>query len=91
MGMAKLIDIVANLGSYDAELTIYAAKPWTCDTEVVVAREPARGGLPPEAESRGAEYFIEVSVAKELLEDWTATEGARSTERERCERLIHYA
>jgi hypothetical protein len=51
----------------------------------------ARGGLPPEAESRGAVYFIEVSVAREFLEDWVGAEGRPGSALEQCERLMHYA
>lgn len=91
MSTSKLIDIVASLGSYDPEFTIYAAKPWTCDSDAVVAHEPDQGGLPREAESCGAEYFIEVFVAKEFLEGWIAAEGRPTSDREQCERLIRYA
>jgi hypothetical protein len=91
MSTTKLIDVVANLDSYDADLTIYAVKPWTCDSEVIVAREPEQGGVPHEAESCNAEYFIEVFVAKEFLEGWVASEARPTSVREQCERLIHYA
>jgi len=91
MGTSKLIDIVANLESYDSELTIYAAKPWTCDSEAVVAAEPDQGGRPHEAESCGAEYFVEVLVAKEFLEGWIASEARPTSAQEQCERLIRYA
>jgi hypothetical protein len=91
MNVLKLIDVVAQLVSYDPELTIYAAKPWTCDSEAVVAREPEDGGLPPEAAARRCEYFIEVFVAKEFLEGWIAVEGRSTSAREQCDRLIHYA
>lgn len=91
MGTSKLIDIVANLESYDPELTIYATKPWTCNSETVMAPEPDQGGLPHEAESRGAEYFIEVFVAREFLKGWIVSEARPTSAQEQCERLIHYA
>ena len=90
MSASKLIEVVANLAYYDPE-TVYAPKPWTCDSEATVAREPDQGGLPPEAESRGAVYFIEVFVAKEFLEGWTASEGRPTSAREQCEQLIRHA
>lgn len=91
MRASKLVEIVAGLASYDAELTIYAIRPWTCDSTALVAREPGLGGLPPEAESCGAVYFIEVLLAKELVDDWTSAEARVTSVRERCERLIEYA
>ena len=89
MRTAKLIDVVANLESYDADLTIYATKPWTCESDALVAREPAEGGVPPEARMCRAEYFLEIFVANEVLEGWFA--AARPSTRERCDRLIRYA
>jgi hypothetical protein len=91
MNMVKLIDIVANLSTYDAELTIYAAEPWACDTEAVVTQEPDTGELPPEAAALGASYFVEVFVANEFLEGWRRNERPDATVKEQCERLIHYA
>jgi hypothetical protein len=91
MGTTTLIELVANLASYDPELTVYAVRPWTCDSEAVVAREPEQGGLPHQARSCGAEYFIEVFVAKEFLEGWIVSAERRASAQERCERLIHYA
>lgn len=91
MSATTLIDIVTNLSAFDEQLTIYVAKPWTCDSLAVVAREPDEGGLPLEAESCGAVYFIEVFIAKEFLEGWLASEARRIPAREQCERLIHYA
>lgn len=87
----KLVDIVGNLSTYGAELTIYAAEPWTYNAAAVVAGEPDTGGLPPEAAAIGASYFIEVFVAREFLEGWQQNEHPSATAQEQCERLIHYA
>jgi len=89
--MTTLLDVVANLGAHDPESTIYVAKPWTCDSPAIVAREPDQGDSPLEAESCNAEYFIEVFVAKDFLEGWIAAENRYTSTREQCERLIHYA
>ena len=86
-----LLEVVKNLSTCDDELTIYAGRPWDCDSQVVVAREPDQGGWPPEAKSCGALYFLEVSVAMEVLQGWLATEGRPISFREQCERLIQYA
>jgi hypothetical protein len=87
----KLIDIIANLASFDEGLTIYVAKPWTCDSVALVAREPEAGGLPRDAQIAGLSYFIEVFLAKEFLSDWVNNEGGKVPLRDQCERLIHYA
>lgn len=85
LGTLKLIDVVANLASYDEDLTIYVTKPWTCQSEAVMALEPDQGGLPHEAASRSAEYFIEVFIANELLEGWIASEARPTSAQEQCE------
>jgi hypothetical protein len=87
----KLIDVVTNLASFDEDLTIYAARPWTCDSHALVAREPAAGGLPLEAKTADLNYFIEVLIAKEFLSGWAENEKRTIPPREQCDRLIHYA
>jgi hypothetical protein len=57
----------------------------------VVARELDEGGPPPEAAGRGAIYFLEVSIAMEVLEDWQAEQRRPTSDRERCERVTYYA
>jgi hypothetical protein len=44
MSPRKLLDVVANLSSFDGEFTIYAKKPWGCDSLAAVALEPLEGG-----------------------------------------------
>jgi hypothetical protein len=87
----RLIDIVADLKTYDEELTIYAKEPWSCDSEAVLAREPDAVEPPPEAAAIGAVYFIEVFVANEFLDGWRANQQRSVTTKEQCERLIQYA
>ena len=69
-------------------MTIYALEPWSCDSEAVVAKEPTDGGLPEIAAAQGMRYFLEVSVAKELLE---GSERRHPFARVNCDRLIGYA
>jgi len=90
MSTLKLIDVVTNLKSYDEDLTLYVTKPWTYDSEAVLALEPDQGGLPDEAKSHGAEYFIEVFVATDFLDGYIENSGPKSAQ-EQCERLIYYA
>ena len=87
----RLVDIVANLGAHDPALTIYAVAPWTCDSAALAAREPADGGVPPEARAVGATYLIGVFIAQEFLDGWRVAEKRSTSPSEECERLIHYA
>jgi hypothetical protein len=87
----KLIEAVEKLESFDNEATIYAATPWTESSEVIVAHEPTSGGLPTEAEKLGLKYFLEVFVARDFLDGWSANLGATPAVRQKCARLIQYA
>ena len=73
------------LTAIDPELTIYAAKPWTPQSDAMLAHEPASGGVPEEAKRAGRDYFIEAFVAHDFLKDISAPA------QQRCDRLIHYA
>jgi hypothetical protein len=84
-----LLDAVERLDSLDVEDTIYAGEPWTPDSKVVVVREPDRGGLPIAAENQRMTYFLEVAIAREVLEDWVPR--TRPTLLDKCTRLIQYA
>lgn len=89
--MPTLQAIVANLSSYDDDLTIYAVRPWHCRANAVVALEPDDGAVPDTAAACGAVYFLEVSVAKDFLNGWSANQQREVSPEEQCERLIRYA
>ena len=87
----KLLEAVLDLETLDEESTIYAAEPWAEGSTVVIEREPANGGLPEEATKLGLKYFLEVFIARDFLEDWTANLGDEPSLSEKCKRLIYYA
>jgi len=53
--------------------------------------EPEAGGMPPEAEWLNLKYFLEVFIARNFIEDWTANCDAQPTLQQKCARLIAYA
>jgi len=67
--VAKLGDVIDRLAEFDSEDTIYAAEPWTEQSEAIVAREPDAGGLPSEALDTDMKYFLEVGIAQSFIED----------------------
>jgi len=89
--MTTLLELIQDLDSLDEGSTIYAREPWTAQSQVVVAPEPDSGGLPPEAQKHGLKYFLEVSLAREFLEDWVTNLHREPTLEEKCARLIEYA
>lgn len=87
----RLLDVILSLDDLDEASTIYLQEPWTKESNAVVAPEPNDGGLPPEVKTLGLNYFIEVSIAREFLEDWAETLATPPSDNERCERLIQYS
>ncbi len=86
-----LLQAVRDLDTLDKESTLYAAKPWTENSLVIVALEPDSGGLPASAQELGLMYFLEVFIACDLLEGWAANLREKPTLQMKCARLIQYA
>ena len=82
----KLRDVVDQIDDFDDELTVYAAPEWTPESAVIVAREPDGGGVPPEAQTEGMRYFLEIFIVKEVLEGLQELDVDGKTRR-----LIRYA
>ena len=87
----KLIEVIRDLQSFDKEGIICAAKPWTENTEAIVVVQPQARRLPDEAQRLGMEYFMEVFIAREFLQDWAANLKTEPTIQEKCARIIKYA
>ena len=82
-----LLEIIQNLATYDAEWTIYAAEPWTSESQAIVAFELDSGGLPSEAGDLDLDYFLEVFIAREFVADLDDTLSAE----DQCRRVVLYA
>src|SRR4051794_40195554 len=89
--VTTLIDVVRNLESLDGDATIYVAEPWTAQSSSIVETEPTTGGLPIEASNHGLQYFLEVFIARDFLDDWASGLEQTPSDLQRCERLIRYA
>ena len=84
----RLKDVMRELPSLDDGLTICAREPWTGDSEMTLVRVDSMSKLPDWIVSSGLKYFLEVSVAREILEIPEA-QSLRDTEKLRL--LIYYA
>ena len=87
----RLGDVIERLSEFDGDDTIYALEPWTEESEATVAREPDIGGLPLEASHAGMKYFLEISIARDFVEDWLASLDGQPTPSAVCQRVIEYA
>lgn len=86
-----LHDVISKIDEFDEDQTIYLRHPWTHDSTAMVEFEPDDGGLPSEVVELGLGYFVEVAVAREVLEDWESELSTPPAVNEQCERLIQYA
>jgi hypothetical protein len=70
--------------------TICLRKPWTDQAEARVVQLDEDSRLPPDAESDGHKYFLEASVAREVLDVLRSRPTPSSTE-DACKLLLDYA
>lgn len=90
MGQLTLREALASIEDLDEEATIYVARPWDPASTTAIAIEGEETAN--RAIDEGLAYFLEVSIAKEVIEVWGEWRGGRvPTSDERCEAVIHYA
>jgi hypothetical protein len=91
--IVRLADIIARLSEFDIDDIIYALEPWTEDSDAIVLpeREEDDGRPSPEATEAGLTYFLEISLARELVEGLIATSSDEPSASAVRERLIQYA
>lgn len=87
----KLIDLVSSIDTLDENSTIYATSPWTVESDAIVAEESADANSSSVFEREGKQYFLEVFIAREFLNDWEVGLDFVPTDEDRCNRLIQYA
>lgn len=90
--MPSLLDVIAQLSTYDVEHVIYAAKPWlsTSHAAVVAIRRgaPASAAAPDDDTADSLVRLVDVADAIDFFSGGWA-DGL--DEESRCERLIQYA
>lgn len=62
---------------------------WRSDSEAVVSRLTDECRVPDEVKALGYEYFLEVDVIRQILEEFRSRPDASLEEK--CERIIHDA
>ena len=84
----KLQDILDEVPMLDDLVCIFARRPWSLETEAEICPLESDWRVPASISARGLEYFLEVSVAQEVLE---AFGGRTPTTDQRRSLLIYYA
>lgn len=86
----RLIDAISSIEEIDPGSTVYAKVPWNSESEAIVDFEPESGGIPESVANRSFEYFLEVFVILEVLQD-SFEVPEEVDENIRCDRVIEYA
>lgn len=87
--MTKLCELIADIDQMDAEDVIFAKPAWHLDSEARVFQLDDDCRVPAEATSQGYEYFLEVDVIRQVLEEFR--DRADASVVDKCNRVIHYA
>jgi hypothetical protein len=87
MKLGQVLDQIDTLSDYD---TIFAKRPWNFDSEALVGPLELTDTyrVPKSVTDRGFEYFLEVHLAQQLLQDFRSKLHSAA---DRRELLIHYA
>ncbi len=89
MKRGTLSELIEVLETLDPEHTIYAASPWTADSEAMVTYD-VDGRVPPEAAELGLSYFLEVDIALNVVKQYEEVMGKLSTQL-RFQKVLYYA
>lgn len=87
--MTKLIELIANVDQMDDEDVIFAKRDWQPGSEARVFKLTEDYRVPDEAKEFGFEYFLEIDVVRQVLEEFHGR--ADASLEEKCRRVIYYA
>lgn len=85
MKLQEAIDQIAELGD---EEVIFARRPWTLDSDAHIGVFDENFRVPEVLTKQGLGYFLEISIAKEVLE---VLENKKPTLEQTRELVIFYA
>lgn len=83
-----LAGVIDQLDTLDEDSTIFARRPWSAFAGTHVAPLGEGGCVPNAVKEAGFEYFLEVPVAREVLEGTKSRSLGRD---ERIRLLLYYA
>ncbi|WP_315728978.1 MULTISPECIES: hypothetical protein [unclassified Bradyrhizobium] len=84
----RLSDAISSLSNLDDNAVIFARKPWTRQSDAYVAPLDHDFRVPETIKKLGLDYFLEVNIAKEVLEVF----GERMpTADQVCDLILFYA
>jgi hypothetical protein len=87
--MTKLCELIADIDQMNPEDVICAKPEWEPDSEARLFRLTEDYRVPEEAKAQGYEYFLEVDVIRQVLEEFRGRPDPSIEEK--CKRIIPYA
>jgi hypothetical protein len=84
MKLIEVLNLINSKDDFDDLMTVYARKPWDIDSDAFIVPQPEDGSISP---VDGHNYFLEVFIIKDWLEDLDSREVSEET----CNRIIQYA
>jgi hypothetical protein len=87
--MPTLSELLLSARTLDPQATIFAERPWGQDCRAILVDDPVDD---VSAEREDMAYLLEVDLAREVLEVWSAWRNGRSpTPAESVAAVVHYA
>jgi hypothetical protein len=84
----KLVDILDSLESLSDDHCIFVYKPWTLQSFATVGPLTSGSRVPQMMANAGFHYFLEITLAKELLSDFA---DRLTNLQKRRDLILHYA
>ena len=84
----KLSEIVNDLFTIDQDLFICMKRPWTSDADSIIVYPDEALMVPQKVRDMGYDYFLEVSVAREVLE---VLKNKNASPEDKTKLLLYYA
>lgn len=88
--ITTLLQIIDGLHGSDDDATIYAIEPWRKDSPALLVSEESHEPFKVVGGTKYT-YFLEVSLSKQFLSEYTTHAEQSPSLEQKCERLIQYA
>lgn len=83
MTLGNVLDQISQLHDYEV---VFAKRPWTLASDAEIGRLDSEFRVPKAISDSGFAYFLEVSIAREVLEVF----GNRQPSHDECRSLLMY-
>lgn len=90
-GQFRLIEVLTLWDQLGRNQTLYVAQPWSADSLAIVVTGDVDDTMPVVRHGIAYDYFLEASIIREFIEDYSVSAAQHPTMRDIAERLVRYA